>query len=97
LNRRADPIVRDPGDPRWQNEYDPHDGIATPGLLSAEKARTIAIEEVKRREGWVGTAGNVSQEGFTYYVTVRGKAARVVAIDSSTRTAKEYRKLDNSP
>ena len=97
MNRLVDPIVRDPGDPRWQNEYESQEGVPTRGILSAEKAGAIAIEEVKRREGWVGTAGDVSQEGFTHYVTVRGKAVRVVAIDGPRRTVKEYRKLDSSP
>jgi hypothetical protein len=97
LNMPTAPIVEPPGDPRWRNEYDPQEGVPTRGILSAEKARTIAIEEVKKREGWLGTADSVSQEGFTHYVTVRGKARRVVAIDGPTRTVKEYRNLDSSP
>jgi hypothetical protein len=89
--------VEPDGGPRWRNQYDPHDGIATPGILSKEKAREIAIAEVNKREGWLGTADYVIQEGFTYYVTVRGKAKRVVAIDGATRKIEQYTDLSKDP
>jgi hypothetical protein len=94
LRAPTPPIAERDGDPRWRNKYGPHDDIATPGILSAEKAREIAVAEVKNREGWLGTAGVVSQEGLHYYVTVRGEFKRAVTIDGRTRKVEEYRDLE---
>jgi hypothetical protein len=73
-----------------------------PPLVSWDKAVRIAIEEVKKREGWSGKVGgtekDVYREGFTWYVTVKRQprepgADRVVAIEGLTGKVRDYRKL----
>ena len=90
------PITESSPDPRWRTEADSGGGPAWV-LLLPEEARAIAIEEVKKREGWSGTAGNVSQEGGIYYVTVRGKAERSVAIAGPGRKVIQYFDPRNPP
>jgi hypothetical protein len=73
-----------------------------PPLVSWDKATRIAIEEVKKREGWTGKVGgtehDVYREGFTWYVTVKRQprepgADRVVAIEGRTGKVLDFRKL----
>ena len=54
--------------------------------LSPEEVRTIAIKEVEKREGWLGTAGEVSREGRRYYVFV-AQGNRNVPSRSTARPA----------
>jgi hypothetical protein len=72
-------------------------------MLPASKAAKIAIDEVKKREGWIGTA-DMSQEGYTWYVIVLQKdgehpTQRVVEVQidgSSTGKVTGYRHLNES-
>jgi hypothetical protein len=73
-----------------------------PPLVSWDQAARIAIEEVKKREGWSGKVGgtekDVYREGFTWYVTVKRQPRepgtdRVVAIEGRTGNVRDYRKL----
>jgi hypothetical protein len=73
-----------------------------PPLVSWERAARIAIEEVKKREGWSGKVGgtenDVYREGFTWYVTVKRQprkpgADRVVVIEGLTGNVRDYRRL----
>jgi hypothetical protein len=75
-------------------------------LLPSSKAAQIAIDEVKKREGWTGEA-EPDLEGDTWYVTVRRKrgeragakgeraGAKYVTV-SRTGHVGEYRDLSSS-
>jgi hypothetical protein len=91
------PIDDAPGKSRWATEGDPESGV--PWVpLSPEDVRTIAIEEVRKRDGWLGTAGDVSREGRRYYVRVaRGKSERSVEVYGPTRTVTRYLDMRNLP
>jgi hypothetical protein len=73
-----------------------------PDRVPPQKVATIAIEEVKKREGWTGKAGTPDREVSTWYVVVRHDpstpdADRVVGIDAETFRVDEYRALDGGP
>jgi hypothetical protein len=66
-----------------------------PPQIPMDKVADIAVEEVKKREGWTGNANTPDREGFTWYVHVSepGKSGRqrTVAIESTTGEVLEYR------
>lgn len=77
----------------WRPQSGPLEYVSTPFILSAPEARRIAVDEVKRREGWTGTGGEVSQvEGYQYSVHVQGEAGteRDVEIEGRTRKILRY-------
>jgi len=63
------------------------------------RARQIAIEEVKKREGWFGKVTAADREGWQWFITVGREPDvshdyRIVSIDGDSGTVSNYRRSD---